>query len=350
MSNRKLKTATWFFAALIILSVITGTVFLWGQKMNNSQKFRVVISTDFPPLDARYPFKDGTPNSHKSDPDDLQSMVRFLLYSNEFDVEGLIASSATFAGIANKQNIIDMLDVYAAHYDTLKNYSLDYPSPEYLKSVTYQGNNGTWGRSAEENIGENMDSEASDAIIEIVDKKDSRPVWFCVWGDCSNIAQAVYRVSQTRTPEETAKFISKMRIYQIAHQDGSIDWLMENFPEMFIIYNENTYFGIFGADDINWVNENIIENHGKLGAAYPDRGMGCEGVCEGDSPSFLYLLSARFGHSNVENPTLPSWGGKFKRVEGTNHYVDDVGSPSISEHAKEFQKDFEKRLEIILIS
>ena len=108
--------------------------------MNNSQKFRVVISTDFPPLDARYPFKDGTPNSHKSDPDDLQSMVRFLLYSNEFDVEGLIASSATFAGIANKQNIIDMLDVYAAHYDTLKNYSLDYPSPEYLKSVTYQGN------------------------------------------------------------------------------------------------------------------------------------------------------------------------------------------------------------------
>ena len=181
MSNRKLKTATWFFAALIILSVITGTVFLWRQKMNNSQKFRVVISTDFPPLDARYPFKDGTPNSHKSDPDDLQSMVRFLLYSNEFDVEGLIASSATFAGIANKQNIIDMLDVYAAHYDTLKNYSLDYPSPEYLKSVTYQGNNGTWGRSAEENIGENMDSEASDAIIEIVDKKDSRPVWFCVW-------------------------------------------------------------------------------------------------------------------------------------------------------------------------
>ena len=149
MSNRKLKTATWFFAALIILSVITGTVFLWRQKMNNSQKFRVVISTDFPPLDARYPFKDGTPNSHKSDPDDLQSMVRFLLYSNEFDVEGLIASSATFAGIANKQNIIDMLDVYAAHYDTLKNYSLDYPSPEYLKSVTYQGNNGTWGRSAE---------------------------------------------------------------------------------------------------------------------------------------------------------------------------------------------------------
>lgn len=162
MSNKKIKAAAWLCAALIILSIITGAVLIWRQKMNNNQKFRVVISTDFPPLDTRYPFKDGTPNDHKSDPDDIQSMVRFLLYSNEFDVEGLIASSATFAGIANKQNIIDMLDIYDSHYETLKNRSSDYPSAEYLKSVTYQGNSGTWGRSAEENIGENMDSEASD--------------------------------------------------------------------------------------------------------------------------------------------------------------------------------------------
>lgn len=39
-------------------------------------------------------------------------MVRFLLYTNEFDVEGLIASSATFANVANKQSILDILDLY----------------------------------------------------------------------------------------------------------------------------------------------------------------------------------------------------------------------------------------------
>jgi hypothetical protein len=38
----------------------------------------------------------GCPEDHTSDPDDIQSMVRFLLYANEFDVEGLVASSATF--------------------------------------------------------------------------------------------------------------------------------------------------------------------------------------------------------------------------------------------------------------
>src|SRR3954451_24417343 len=30
-----------------------------------------------------------------NEPDDSQSMVRFLLYSNEFDVEGLVATTST---------------------------------------------------------------------------------------------------------------------------------------------------------------------------------------------------------------------------------------------------------------
>lgn len=312
-----------------------------------TEKFRVVISTDFPPLDIQYPFPENTPNDHKSDPDDLQSMVRFLLYANEFDVEGLIASAATFAGVANKQNIIDIIELYGESYDKLAEFDSDYPTAGQLIDVTYQGNHQTWGKSVEHNIGEGKDSEASDAIIRIVDKEDSRPVWFCVWGDCSNIAQAVYRVKQSRSQEELEKFISKMRIYQVAHQDDTIDWLMENFPSLFIIYAKDTYMGMFDADNAEWVEKNVRTNHGSLGAVYPKRGMGCEGVCEGDTPSFLYLLSATFGHSDAEDPTRPSWGGQFKRVEGTNHYVDYSGRTSISMHTSEIQKDFETRLKLI---
>jgi hypothetical protein len=40
----------------------------------------------------------------------MQSMVRFLLYANEFDVEGLIASASTFAMTAEKKNIPGALD------------------------------------------------------------------------------------------------------------------------------------------------------------------------------------------------------------------------------------------------
>jgi hypothetical protein len=39
-------------------------------------------------------------------------MIRFLLYSNELDVEGLIASAATLANIADKRGILDLLDLY----------------------------------------------------------------------------------------------------------------------------------------------------------------------------------------------------------------------------------------------
>ena len=122
---------------------------------------------------------------------------------------------------------------------------------------------------------------------------------------------------------------------------------MENFPELFIIFTQETYRGIFEAGNVAWVEKNIMTGHGKLGAAYPERGMGCQGVCEGDSPSFLYLLSASFGYSDAEDPTVPSWGGQFRRIEGTNHYVDSVGPSSISIHAPTFQKDFEKRLSLI---
>ena len=57
---------------------------------------RVVISTDFPPLDV-IPVKGvqkGDPPERCSDPDDVQSMVRFLLYTNEFDVEALVPRPA----------------------------------------------------------------------------------------------------------------------------------------------------------------------------------------------------------------------------------------------------------------
>ena len=73
-----------------------------------SSKRRVIISSDFPPVDICNG-KNCTCNpSRCSDPDDVQSMVRFLLYANEFDIEGIVASSATFANYSEKQHILDM--------------------------------------------------------------------------------------------------------------------------------------------------------------------------------------------------------------------------------------------------
>ncbi len=122
---------------------------------------------------------------------------------------------------------------------------------------------------------------------------------------------------------------------------------MDEFPELFIIESRKTYQGFFGGSDpvsnLAWVNENIRNNHGSLCDIYPHEGMGCTGVCEGDSPAFMYLVSANRGINDPEDPTQESWGGQYKRVTGTNHYVDGPGGSSISKWRKDFQKEFQER-------
>ncbi len=325
------------------------SVFLIVGEVSQAQ-LRVVISSDFPPLDV---VMSGGAADHTSDPDDIQSMVRFLLYTNEFDVEGLVVSSATFANIAKKQNMLDMINLYDKVDENLRKHDPSYQTADELRAVTFQGRSGTWGKSVGNNIGEGKDSEASEAIINIVDKPDSRPVWFSVWGDCSNIAQAIWKVQNTRSAPELKTFLGKIRIYQIAHQDDTIDWLLSNFPDLFIIYSESTFMGIFGGStdplgNLAWINSNIRQNHGPLGAVYPTASMGVDGLKEGDTPSFLYLVSAAHGMNNPEDPTLESWGGQFVRSGTTNHWVDGPGPLSISKWKSKYQEEFAKRADWML--
>jgi hypothetical protein len=312
---------------------------------DKAKRLRVVITTDFPPIGV---VKEGiVPKEQKSDPDDMQSMVRFLLYSNEFDIEALVASSGTFANKANKQNILDVIDRYDQVYANLKNHDPLYPTPSHLRSVTFRGRSGTWGGTVTENIGQGKDSEASEALIAIVDKPDHRPVYIGVWGDCSVVAQAVWKVQNTRNEAALKSFLGKLRIHQIATQDGTIGWLRENFPALFIIHSQKTYQGMFGgrdpASDLAWVNENIRTNHGPLCEIYPHEGVGCTGVCEGDSPAFLWLVSANRGLNDPNDPTQESWGGQFKKDGSKNHYVDGPGPSSVTKWRKEFQREFAQR-------
>jgi beta-xylosidase len=324
-------------------------VLLFLNEISNAQ-IRVVISSDFPPTDV---CMSGCAADHTSDPDDVQSMVRFLLYTNELDVEGLICSSGTFANVARKQNILDMLDLYAKVYPNLKAHDPEYPSPDFLRSVTFQGRSGTWGGTVANNIGSGKDSEASNAIISIIDKPDTRPVWFCFWGDCSNLAQAIWKVQNTRSAAELKVFLSKIRIFQIAHQDDTIDWLLTNFPDLFIIYSKSTYMGIFGGSgdplgSQTWLNTNIRQNHGPLGAVYPPEAMGVDGLKEGDSPSFMYLISAIHGMNNPEDPTQQSWGGQYVRSGTTNHWIDGVGASTVSKWKTYYQAEFAQRADWML--
>lgn len=84
------------------------------------QRHRVIVSTDI----------GGT------DPDDFQSMVHLLLYADTLDIEGLISSPF---GPGRKEQILEVIDRYEQDYDELRAHSADYPTPDYLRSVTRQG-------------------------------------------------------------------------------------------------------------------------------------------------------------------------------------------------------------------
>ena len=152
----------------------------------------------------------------------------------------------------------------------------------------------------------------------------------------------------------------KIRVYMIGLQDGSGKWILDNFPKLFVIVSEQNYMGMFNnapnADqtlsDLKWINKHIRKGHGLLGAVYPESGFYPEtpGVWEGDSPSFLYLVSATKGLNNPEMPFQESWGGKFIRPDqDKNHWFDHPeGSISVSKWRKEVQKDFAERAERML--
>jgi hypothetical protein len=339
---------TYYYVVSAVNGMESGNSTPVNATTGSNLRFRIVVISDFPPTNVCLSSA-GCPAYQTSDPDDVQSMVRFLLYANEFEVEGLVASSGTFANVANKTNIFDMLTLYDLVYTNLSERDVRYPTSGALRAVTFQGRDGTWGNSVTNNIGAGKDSEASEAIISIVDQLDPRPVWFSIWGDCSSIAQAVWKVQNTRSAGELQTFLSKMRLYQIAHQDDTIDWLLASFPSLFIIYSGNTYFGMFGSDDLAWLNTNIRSNHGPLGAIYPPQAMAGPGVIEGDTPSYLHLVSALRGINNPENPAQGGWGGKFALASGsTNHWVDCCGGTTISTWKNQYETEFAQRADWML--
>ncbi len=335
------------------------TAFLVVNELTPAQP-RVVITTDFPPVDV-YPGGAGYGSPEKrSDTDDIQSMIRFLLYSNEFEVEGLVASSATFANIANKQNILDLLYLYDYVDENLQKHDKRYPAADELRSLTWQGLSGTYGKPASEIVGAGKDSEASEKIIELLDQQDTRPIWFCIWGGSCDLAQALWKIKETRNPSDSKKLIGKVRIYMIDFQDGSGQWLLDKFPQLFVIVSRNNFKGMFnnapGAEiqlsNLDWVNRNIRKGHGFLGTFYPESGFFPEtpGVWEGDSPSFLHLVSGLRGLNDPEQPDQGGWGGQFIRVSpDKNHWMDDPkGGITVWKWRSEVQKEFEERADWML--
>jgi hypothetical protein len=261
-----------------------------------------------------------------NEPDDQESLVRFLVYANEYDVEGLVATTSThLRKSARKDKILELLTAYEKIKPNLEKHSSGFPEAKYLRSVTAEH----LPLYSMEGVGEGKDSPGSELIIRAVDKNDPRPLWISVWGGANCLAQALYKVQKTRSSQEVEDFISKIKVYSISDQDLAGPWIRNNFPSIFYIvdpsgerhleYYKATWTGISGDKfykngqllqkyelvDNPWLKENIRENHGPLGEYY----LKFDYIMEGDTPSFLGLIQNGLGW--YKSPAYGGWGGRY---------------------------------------
>ncbi len=320
------------FSASLIFLLVCFQIFA----QENNLKPRIINTTDL-----------------GADPDDQQSMVRFLVCSNEFDVEGLIVATGCWRTTQNSTSMLDkIVNAYEQVYDNLTVHADGYPTPEYLKSISVLGQI-EYGMGA---VGDSKDSPGSELIIEAVDKEDPRPVWVTGWGGINNVAQAIWKVQNERTSEELAEFISKLRVFDILGQDDGGAWLTKNFPDLFYIRAT----GVYGwAPSDAWIDINI-HNHGVLGAEYPDRKY----ATEGDTPSFMHVYLN--GLNDPEKIDQGGWGGRFsyskvanlRGMSKVNEISDESkydpyymytntseGSAAISRWQSGYDNDFEARMD-----
>jgi len=264
------------------------------------------------------------------DPDDQMSMVRLMTYTNQIDIEGLAATEVN--GDVNPDRISRIVDAYGKVRDNLELHEPGYPTAKFLKERITQG----LPIDNMEAVGEGKDSPASEQLIQAVDRDDPRPVWVTVWGGPNTLAQALWKVRETRSSEEVADFVSKLRVYAISDQDNSGPWIRKEFPELFYIVTPginagggfhhatwiaiggDEFHGRFDGADFSLVTNEWLDRHvrekGPLGAVYPE----WEFMMEGDTPSFFNLIDN--GLSNPERPDWGGWGGRYElytpRTEG----------------------------------
>lgn len=298
------------------------------------------------------------------DPDDQQSMVRLMVYSNEFRIEGLVATAAGVPGqlkvsVTKPELIREIVNAYGEVRSNLARHTDGWPETEAILKVIKSGN----PNRGREHIGESLDTDGSKLLIERVDAgSPDSPLNITIWGGQTDFAQALWRVRADRGEEGLAKFIKRFRVYDIGDQDGIAEWMQSEFPGMHYILSKakkgtdkrNASFrGMYLTGDESltsreWIDANV-RSTGPLGALYPTKTWTNPNphkcMKEGDTPSWFFFLPQ--GGNDPTDPAKPGWGGQFAR-SADGWFRDDSSDidhrKTVSRWRPEFQKDFAVRM------
>jgi len=271
-----------------------------------------------------------------NEPDDQMSFVRLLIYSNEFDIEAMIATTSTWQKTAtHPETMRQLLDAYSQVRPNLLLHAKGWPEASTLADRVYTGQT-TYGMAA---AGPGKSSGGSRAIVQALERDDPRPLWITIWGGANTLAQALQDLRAVKPSAEVARLVAKLRVYSISDQDDAGPWIRREFPDLFYIvmpstptsgeYSYAAWTGISGdryyrngegADfrtvTNEWLDANI-RSKGPLGKAYPKFMF----IMEGDTPSFLGLIDN--GLNAYRRPDWGGWGGRYihRQPYGETHPI-----------------------------
>ncbi|MCP5146457.1 MAG: DUF1593 domain-containing protein [Gammaproteobacteria bacterium] len=241
--------------------------------------------------------------------DDLNSLVRFLLYSTDFRIEGLIYASSQFHWKGDGKgtlwfvegreytrfglkmgpmaswrwpegegHIDQVVDAYEASYQNLRVHDARYPTPEYLRSIIRDGNIEFDGVFAK-------DTPGSELIKSLMLDDVPGPLYITAWGGQSTIARALKSIQDEfeGTPEWTslkAKISAKVILLVSGDQDDTeAKYIRPMWPDLYprgrLYAGMNLSYGAqtrasaanaayYGAQ---WMAEHV-SGKGALGAVY----------------------------------------------------------------------------------
>ncbi|MFN8256548.1 MAG: DUF1593 domain-containing protein [Bacteroidales bacterium] len=318
-SKNKHSKVLLFAAGCLLISLFSGKTF--AQQTNRQVKPRIVVTAD-PELD------------------DNNSLIRFLLYSSDMEIEGLVYASSGFHwkgdgkgtkwyvpgreysrfGLdtcpctswrwdKNERFIHNAVDAYAKVYSNLKLHNPNYPSPDLLKSKIRYGNIEFDGDISK-------DTPGSDLIKSLMLDDKPGQLFITAWGGQSTIARALKSIREqfgyTTEWEAIKKKISrKVVLLPSGDQDDTYaGYIKPNWPEIEYRqfqggpnYGYGAQLGARPADSVyltsKWMKENIT-SRGPLGALYRVWGDGKQMV-KGDVMDY-------FGLSGYTNEQLKKLG------------------------------------------
>lgn len=256
--------------------------------------------------------------------DDMNSLIHLCLYLNDIDLVGIIytASQYHFNGdgihtlgevtkhyrcqgkAAIEENIgypkadinasnlkayrpfeegwIENLwqNEYASVYPQLLKHDSNYPSPEYLLSITKVGNIAFEGDVTKE-------TEGSNYLKDLILDEDPRKLYIQSWGGANTIARSLLSIYEeyhdTKLWQEVyQKVTDKIVILGIQNgigQDNTYqDYIVPIFPNLKVLCSTHIYGTFFAAKESpldciemfqgEWLKENIKEGKGQLLAKY----------------------------------------------------------------------------------